>query len=239
MGRRRIGRERAARKQESKRARWFDARFGIYADELHYFLPAHEGLHSVDVVCEEGHDYVMATGIYVMAGAEIDLASVDFRAGPCPTCYFDEFRVVWGKPKLGLVEEATSGAAMVVADKGVMQKSMPGFIAFAEILIDELTRGEVDVSAAASRLRARGGPFTRVADWLERRPASAAVAAAVLTSVVSLIGPQIGRAEPRSDEEIARIIDTVLEHYDQQEATTPEPPKGETPCSRRKPRTGR
>lgn len=222
MGRRRTGRERAERKQASRSARWFDARFGIYADELHYFLPSNEGLHSVDVECDEGHEYGMPTGMYLMAESELDLASVAFRAGPCPICYFDHGRVVWGKPDLGLVEETTSGAAMVVADRGVMEKSMPGFIAFVEVLIEELASGEVDVSAAATRLRARGGPFTRVADWLERRPATAAVAATVLTSIVSLIGPQLARPDSRSDEEIIRIIDTILDDYDEVEPPLPD-----------------
>lgn len=85
-------------------------------------------------------------------------------------------------------------------------------------MVDGLREGTLDVPTVAKDLRTRGGPFRRIGEWLEERPVTASLAIGVLSAIAAIAGPQLAddSGSGVDEKEIVEIIDTVLDHYDQQ-----------------------
>lgn len=117
-----------------------------------------------------------------------------------------------------------------VAGDVVTYANSPGFAeTVAETIADQVAAGEIDLAMAIHRLRQSSDPrVRRIADWLEERPVSTMIAVSILQTVVTLFGPSLLRADepvpvpqpsPAStftEEQVDRIIDSVLDHYDEQ-----------------------
>jgi hypothetical protein len=151
--------------------------------------------------CGEPFQYWGSFGIVALDGTDAaDLPYDELAAGPCPHC-----------GGAGVPLELYGTAGMI----GSSPRAFAALEAL-EPIIHGLVDGSLGVDEAAQQLRARGGAFTRLADWIEARPATTAVVVGVLGIVATLLGPAM---QDQSDggldgPEIERIIDDVLKHHD-------------------------
>lgn len=198
--------------------RWFYNNTGV-GNSLGMWWPSRKGPHSAWVLCDRcGLPFEMATGFSISTmparqGAPVDHEDIEWTGGPCTYCKENDGVIATGTPLLHV--ETDGQGRRVIA--GSHQTAALAWGLLHEIT-DALATGDLSVKDAASRLRAEGGPLTRVADWLEGRPVTAATAGVILSAVVGLVGPQLAaRDEPGPDydeDKIVEIIDTVLDHYD-------------------------
>ena len=213
--------------------RWFHTNFGI-GNDLGMWWPSRRGPHSVWVLCHRcGVPFEVPSGLAMFAvgqsddGSQWDTETVAWTGGPCTHCR-GEGVIATGTPMLTTLVD-NQGRSVVGASRWIADQTYGVLTAVAS----DLEEGAVSVDEAARRLRAEGGYMHRLGEWLEVRPVTTAAASAILTAIISVLGPQVS-ARPANDgaddEKIAEIIDTVLDHYDKTHPP-PTPPDGSPPAS--------
>ncbi|MER6936860.1 hypothetical protein ABTX24_16500 [Nocardioides sp. NPDC127514] len=160
-------------------------------------------------------------GESAVATAATSQTEINLKIGPCEHC-----RGI-GRPVLA---RADDGARKIVANSPEFANAL--LLALAE----RLRSGELDPLAVAAELRTQGTPvMTRIADWIESRPATANAATtaicAVLGIAATLLATQIdadaGQSDPHTydEQQVEQILETIIDRYEQrQPASPPDPP---------------
>lgn len=171
--------------------------------------------------CGQPFQYWGAFGVQTSA-SELKGVSDEIGAGPCTHCGGAGKPMRWfTRTRDGVRSSVSSESAFELFD-------------FVDSLREELEQGELSVEQASARLRDRGGPFTRLADWLDARQGTIS-AVGVLVGVLALIGPTVAKDDTPapSDRQIEQIIVEVLKHYDR--VNPPIPAERKSPAPRREP----
>lgn len=111
--------------------------------------------------------------------------------------------------------------------------TVPGLASIAiQQIIEGLSNGTLDVASVVQTLRDTRDPsYTRFANWLEKRPVTAAVAATLLSTIMTITGPVITDRAFGPKDETAEIVDRILAHYDELHPVAPVAPEPPSPAA--------
>jgi hypothetical protein len=202
--------------------RWFHNNTGI-GNSMDAWWPSRPGKHSAWVLCDRcGLPFEIPSGLSCAVGghSDDDINQIEWRGGPCTRCKEQDGVIATGTPMLvRRVEGSVTvfGVSERVIDMTLESLEENSIVAVMMSLLGDLGDGNITVSDAANRLRSHGGLAARVGDWLESRPVTTAAAAAILTAIIAVAGPQLTATEQgdEGEEQISEIVDTVLDHYDE------------------------
>lgn len=219
--------------------RWFHDNTGI-GNSLNMWWPSRKGQHAAWVLCDRcGLPFRIPTGFHLssLPGGESTVFSpledLKWTGGPCTRCRTDDGVIATGTPILTIVSDPQGRMTIAGSDETAMRAW-----AFWQQVTEGLIDGSATVDDVAEKLRGRGGPLTRLADWLEARPVTTTAAGAIIVAIAGLVGPQLAATNSRGadDERMVEIIDTVLDHYDRVHKHTAE--RGPAKSGRTHPEVG-